>query len=230
MPTILHLETSNTVCSVCISRDREVLALRENTEGNQHASLLTPFIEQVMAEASLTYSQLDALCLSMGPGSYTGLRIGASAAKAICYASGKPLIGVSTLQAMVAGYISKHGEQDNGTVFCPMIDARRLEVYAALYNSRLENLKEPKPWIINEEDFLTGYERVPQVICFGNGAAKAAPILNYGNLKFDGSTYISALNLIDLAHKGFDLGQFIDIAYFDPYYLKTTTFIPTKGA
>ena len=106
MANILYIETSNTLCSVCIAKGGETIALRENNEGNQHASLLTPFIEQVIKDAGITVQQLDAVSLSAGPGSYTGLRIGASAAKAICYATGKPLIAVGTLQAMVAGYIA----------------------------------------------------------------------------------------------------------------------------
>ncbi len=122
---------------------------------------------------------------------------------------------------MVAGYISKNGKPEQGTVFCPMIDARRLEVYAALYNHEMAELKAPKPWIIDADDFLAGTDAAQQIICFGNGAMKAIPHLLQHNIQFDGENYISALNLVQLGLRYFDLKQFIDIAYFEPDYLKT---------
>lgn len=240
MSILLHIETSNTVCSVCISHNGEIIALRENTEGNLHASLLTPFIEQVMAKASISYNQLDALSLSMGPGSYTGLRIGASAVKAICYTTGKPLIGITTLQAMAAGFIKQHGEPAAGTLLCPMIDARRLEVYTALYNTELDELLPPQPWVVlpqspspkpeePQEDFFGSHVHSPKIVCLGNGAAKLQPHLKQENLVFDGNSYLSSLNLISLAQKKYELSQFIDVVYFEPYYLKTTPIPQSKS-
>lgn len=222
LPTLLSIETSNTNCSVCISVNGEVVALRENNEGNQHASLLTPFIEAVLAEASLTARQLDALCLSSGPGSYTGLRIGASAAKAICYATGKPLIAVGTLQAMVAGYIATHGIPDDNTIFCPMIDARRMEVYAALYDGQLNELKAPEPWILTERGFFDEYLENKKVICLGNGALKATEILSHDQVVIDKKAYLTALNLVKIATYKFNNMQYEELAYFEPVYLKTT--------
>jgi len=233
LSVLLHIETSNTVCSVCLSKNGEAIALRENTEGNLHASLLTPFIEQVMAEAAISYNQLDALSLSLGPGSYTGLRIGASAAKAICYATGKPLIAITTLQAMAAGYIKQHGAPEAGTLPSARNVARRLEVYTALYNTHLEELLPPQPWIVlpqdhtplpeaPQEDFFGAHINSPKIVCFGNGALKLGPHLKQENLVFDGNNYISSLNLVSIALRKFELGDFTDVAYFEPYYLKTT--------
>lgn len=227
MSTILYIETSNTLCSVCIAKGNEVIALQENNEGNQHASLLTPFIEQVLKDAGITMQQLDAVSLSAGPGSYTGLRIGASAAKAICFAAGKPLITVNTLQSMVVGYIKAHGAPQANTIFCPMIDARRMEVYAALYDTKLEEIKATQPWILTDEHFFDEYLDTHNVICLGNGAQKATEILSHTNVEIADSDYLGAKNLIDISVQKFNLGQFDDIVYFEPIYLKTT---PIKKA
>lgn len=211
---------------MCISVNGEVIAQRENNEGNQHASLLTPFIEAVLAEAELTAKQLDALCISSGPGSYTGLRIGASAAKAICYATGKPLIAVGTLQAMVAGYITAHGMPDANTLFCPMIDARRMEVYAALYDAQLNELKAPEPWILTECGFFDEYLQEKKIICLGNGALKATDILKHTQVIIDKETYLTALNLVEIATHKFNNNQYEELAYFEPVYLKSTPIKP----
>lgn len=222
MSTILYIETSNTLCSVCIAIGTEVIALQENDEGNQHASLLTPFIEQVLKDAGVTMQQIDAVSLSAGPGSYTGLRIGASAAKAICYAAGKPLITVNTLQSMVAGYIKVHGQPTIDTIFCPMIDARRMEVYAALYNTKLEEIKATRPWIVTEGPFFEEYIDKYKVICLGNGVAKSAEMLSQPNVERAIENYLGAQNLIDISVQKFELRQFDDAVYFEPIYLKTT--------
>lgn len=198
------------------------MALRENNEGNQHAALLTPYIEAVLSEVGIKPQQLDAVCLSSGPGSYTGLRIGASAAKAICYATGKPLIAVGTLKAMVTGYITRHGAPSADTIFCPMIDARRMEVYAALYNSQLTELKPPAPWILTEENFFKTHLEKHKIICLGNGALKGAEILQSANVSFDGNDYLSATYLVNIAEQKFASQQFEHTAYFEPIYLKST--------
>lgn len=221
LPTFLLIETSATVCSVCVSRDGEVVALKENTEGNQHANLLTVFIKEVLAEAGMGYKQLDAVVLSTGPGSYTGLRIGASAAKAICYTGNIPLIGISTLQAMVAGYITQHGTQEN-TLYCPMVDARRMEVYAGIYNHKLENLLAPRPWILTEENLLQPYTDTQQIVCFGSGAPKAEPLFAEKTVTVSGDFLARAEYMIQLATICFNLKQFQDIAYFEPAYLKSS--------
>ena len=198
------------------------MALRENNEGNQHAALLTPYIEAVLTESGIKPQQLDAVCLSSGPGSYTGLRIGASAAKAICYATGRPLIAVCTLQAMVVGYMAAHGTPEANIIFCPMIDARRMEVYAALYNGQLTELKPPAPWILTEENFFKAHLEKHKIICVGNGALKGTEILQSANVSFDGNDYISATYLVNIAEKKFASQQFEQIAYFEPIYLKST--------
>ncbi len=222
MANILYIETSNSLCSVGITINGKVAALQENNDGNQHATLLTPFIEAALKHAGITMQQLDAVSLSAGPGSYTGLRIGASAAKAICYATGKPLIAVNTLKAMVAGYIKQHGAPKPNTIFCPMIDARRMEVYAALYDENLNELKETQPWILTDGGFFTEYLETHNVICLGNGAGKAAEILAHHSVAVETGIYLGANNLIDISVKKFEIGEFDNAAYFEPIYLKTT--------
>lgn len=222
LPTFLHIETSNKVCSVSVSENGKITALRENNEGNLHASLLTPFIESVLAEANHTPYSIDAVCLSAGPGSYTGLRIGASAAKALCFAAGKPLIAISTLQAMVVGYLAQNPAVEANVLFCPMLDARRMEVYAALYNPQLQELLAPRPWIVPEEDFLSAHLAEYIVICLGNGAGKCKDFLTHKNIKIETGDYLSSLNLLPLAEKLYETQVFENIAYFEPLYLKTT--------
>jgi tRNA threonylcarbamoyladenosine biosynthesis protein TsaB len=129
---------------------------------------------------------------------------------------------VGTLQAMVAGYISEHGAPSADTIFCPMIDARRMEVYAALYDSQLTELKPPTPWILTEENIIAGFLGKHKVICFGNGALKGTEILQSSQVAIDVNTYLNALNLVSIADKKYTQQEFEAIAYFEPIYLKTT--------
>lgn len=218
MALILQIETSTTSCSVALSQRGNVIALKELTERNVHASVLSTFIKEVFINSGYELSQIDAVAVSMGPGSYTGLRIGVSTAKGICYALDKPLISVDTLKAMASGQI-KRSDLDDAT-YCPMIDARRMEVYTALYSAELDTLLPTAARIIEADAFADALANKP-IVFFGDGAAKCKDVLSHNA----GAVFIddfnnSAADLTDLAYKKFLSGQFEDLAYFEPYYLK----------
>ena len=171
MALFLCIETATPVCSVAISSDHQLIGLKESTKKNSHSEIITVFIEELLNENKLTAFQLDAIVVSKGPGSYTGLRIGVSTAKGLCYALGIPLISVNTLYSMAAGI--KKTQQDSlakDHLFCPMIDARRMEVYAALYDNNLNEIRETKAEIIDSDSFQDHLSSNP-VLFFGASAA-----------------------------------------------------------
>jgi tRNA threonylcarbamoyladenosine biosynthesis protein TsaB len=224
LANILHIETATQVCSVALSANGSVLQLRESSEKNSHSATVTIFIEEVMQAAGMPYNGLDAIAVSMGPGSYTGLRIGVSTAKGICFALDKPLIAISTLKSMAAG--AQKGLESRGTpaLLCPMIDARRMEVYNALFDPRLNIIREIKADIIHESSFAEELEHY-QVWFFGDGAAKCKPLIgNHPNARFIDDFQPSAIHMITLAEEKFSRSRFEDVVYFEPYYLKD--FIP----
>jgi tRNA threonylcarbamoyladenosine biosynthesis protein TsaB len=226
---ILNLETATTACSVALAKDGELLALKEINGDYSHAENLTVFIENVLQQANLTLADVDAIAVSKGPGSYTGLRIGVSAAKGLCYSLNKPLIAIDTLQhlslSVSSNYLSQcYPEPVEGQhstfLFCPMIDARRMEVYCAIYDSSLTCVKETAAEIIDEQSFF-GVLAKNKIIFFGNGAAKCKSILSKNaNAIFIDDVELSAKNMISLSEKAFTKKQFEDVAYFEPYYLK----------
>jgi len=167
-PRLLLLETATDVCSVAVSHGHTVLALRESTEGMQHARLITRFVEEVMAEAGWSLAHLDGVALSKGPGSYTALRIGASAAKGICYALDKPLVAISTLQALA--WASWQATTLDEAFFIPMIDARRMDVYAAVYGPKATELEGPRPLTLAPDTFEYLLEHGKPLVFAGNGA------------------------------------------------------------
>lgn len=223
MALILNIESSTEVCSVALAKDGELICHSEQITGSRHSELLTVFIESVFREAGFEPFQTDAVAVGKGPGSYTGLRIGVSAAKGICYAIDKPLIAISTLEAM-ADHAFNHSDLfgiENGSdyLFCPMIDARRMEVYCALYNSRGECVEPVSARIIDKESF--GHLLRSGIICFfGNGAEKCKNHLNHPNALFLGPEKASARFMCKLADKRYNNNQFEDVAYFEPFYLK----------
>jgi tRNA threonylcarbamoyladenosine biosynthesis protein TsaB len=214
---ILLLESSASVCSVALSRDGKVCALRENSEGNKHAELLSVFCDEVMKKENVAPSDLDAVCVSGGPGSYTGLRIGASTAKGYCYALSIPLIAIPTLESMAFGM-----KQDaaDGDLIAPMIDARRMEVYTAVYNKELNNVAPVLPHVLDENSFRQFLEQ--KIVWFGgDGMQKAKELLSaHPNARFTELGMQSAKNLAELADKKFNNQQFEDVAYYVPFYLK----------
>jgi tRNA threonylcarbamoyladenosine biosynthesis protein TsaB len=221
---ILHIETATQVCSVALSSGNELLQLKESSEKNSHSTTVTVFIDEVMKSAGISFPELDAIAVSMGPGSYTGLRIGVSTAKGICYAVDKPLIAIGTLHSMAAGAKKGMEPATTPTLLCPMIDARRMEVYTALYSTDLKVSREIRAEIIDENSFRDELAQY-QIWFFGDGAAKCKPILgSHPNARFIDDFQPSAAHMVNIAEEKFHRSEFEDVVYFEPYYLKD--FIP----
>jgi len=220
MSLILQIETATTSCSVALSQNGNIIALKELNERNIHAEVITLFIDEVLKTAGFTYAQLDAVAVSSGPGSYTGLRIGVSTAKGLCYALDKALIAVETLEAMTDGMIAQSGDSiAAGTLFCPMIDARRMEVYTAVFNASGERVKATAAEIIDGNSFADVLEQ-HQVIFFGDGAAKCREAITHPNAVFVDDFVNSAAHLTKRALQKLNDKSFEDVAYFEPFYLK----------
>lgn len=221
MALILNIETATKNCSVSLSKDGENIAcIEENTGGYSHAERLHPFIAEVLKKNDYSLSDIDAVAISMGPGSYTGLRIGVSAAKGICYANDLPLIAVSTLESMAN---SKKGKSK---MLVPMLDARRMEVYASVFSGDVEVLRETKAEIIDENSFHE-FLNLNEVLFFGDGAPKCEGVIVHENAKFEEGVFPSAKDMSSLGEVKFNNKDFVDIAYFEPFYLKD--FIGTKS-
>ena len=223
MALILNLESSTEICSVALSENGKLLALRESTEGQNHARLLSVFVDEIMKELKLEFKQLSAVAVSRGPGSYTGLRIGVSLAKGLCYAHQIPLIAISPLQAMSSHVIENRDKwqlpNHDEIAFCPMIDARRMEVYTAIFNRKNECVEETNAKIIDNNSFSDLLKEKPMVI-FGNGANKCKSEIDHPNAFFIDDIKTSAQFMCLLAQKAFENNNFVDLAYFEPFYLK----------
>ena len=225
MATILNIETSTEVCSVNLARNGEILFEKESLEGLNHSRFLTVFIEDILKENHFKTKEIDAVAVSKGPGSYTGLRIGVSVAKGLCYSLGIPLIAVGTLDALGINTVQNGKEyvpelnQPQNALFCPMIDARRMEVYTALFNSEGKKLEPVSAKVIDENSFSEWLGQHP-VLFFGNGAEKCKPALNHPNALFRGPLKASARFMIKLAEEKYNNNEFEDVAYFEPFYLK----------
>lgn len=223
MTYILHLESSTSVCSVALSKDGQFIDLMENAEGLNHARLLGVFVQDILQRNQVEAGQLAAVAVSAGPGSYTGLRIGVSLAKGICYANQIPLIPVSPLQALAAQLIERATElrldQLDQAQLVPMIDARRMEVYTARYNSEAEELEEVQAKVIDENAFSELLNE-NKLLFFGNGATKCKDTIQHENAQFIDGLKTSAQFMCGLAWKAFRNEQFADLAYFEPFYLK----------
>lgn len=227
MSLLLLIETATTSCSVALVQQEQVLALKELNERNIHAEVITVFIEELFSTAGKTYQDLDAVAVSSGPGSYTGLRIGVSTAKGLCYALDKPLIGIETMQAMADGMAAKL-TNDGSTLLCPMIDARRMEVYTALFDVKGNRIKPTSAEIIDEHSFADILQS-QEVLFFGDGAEKCKELLGrYPNARFDTGFVNSAVHLAAAAQQELNATAFEDVAYFEPFYLKD--FIAGKKA
>jgi len=215
---ILCIETANTVTSVAISKDGVCIALKEIQEPNKAADALHLLVEATLKEAELTFSNLHAIAISTGPGSYTGLRIAAAAAKGYCFALNIPLIAISTLQAMVHGIIERY-HQNDFDIYVPMIDARRMEVFTSFYDKKLNCTSYFTSLIIDEQcNNLFNPEK--RYILFGNGAAKTKIYNLSANVYIDTNYIPSALDICNLAAIEFSKNNFQDIAYYEPQYYK----------
>jgi tRNA threonylcarbamoyladenosine biosynthesis protein TsaB len=223
MAKILCIETSTEVCSVAISENGNVTDLREDLMGQNHSKLLTRFIDELLTSNQLKAVDFDAVAVSEGPGSYTGLRIGVSAAKGICYGAGIPLIAINPLEAMaseVVVYSEKYGIAINSSDFIlPMIDARRMEVYTALYDQNLNEISGVEAKVIDNDSFID-IASDARIIVFGNGSAKCKQVLTDDRFIFVDGVVASSKNMAVMASHKFEKGCFVDVAYFEPFYLK----------
>ena len=219
-PLILHIETATSVCSAAVSRGKELTDIRETKDPRSHASRLSPFIDDLMKSNSLSFSDLDAVSVSLGPGSYTGLRIGVSTAKGIAYGANLPIIGVSGLKAMANGFLdSFKGKLSDEDLLCPMLDARRMEVYTALYDNGLSIIRDIKADIIDENSYIDLLNK-GRIFFFGEGSDKCKEIITHPNSIFVDGIIPSAKYMIELAVDAFQQNDFVDVAYFEPFYLK----------
>ena len=233
MALILNIETSTEVCSALLARDGIAIHSRENISGQNHSMLLTVYLEELMAESNITIGQLDAVAVSGGPGSYTGLRIGVSVAKGLCYASHLPMIAINSLEAMADSVIRNlEGKDVADTVkplFCPMIDARRMEVYTAFYDENGLPVRGIQADIIDHQSYLP-YLDSHTVYFFGNGASKCREAITHPNAIFIDDIITSARNMAALAERDFSKKEFVDVAYYEPFYLKDfIATIPVKN-
>lgn len=213
MATILCIETATTNCSVGISKDGKPLDLMEDTSKQySHAEKLHVFIRDILQKNSLAPKNLDAIAVSKGPGSYTGLRIGVSAAKGLCFSLDIPLISIPTLHSLA----QKVYEQE---VIIPMLDARRMEVYSAIFNSDYKQLRETQAEVIDEKSFLDYLEK-SKVTFIGDGVSKFKEICHHPNASFMEGELPSAAQMAELAEAKFKISDLENVAYFEPYYLK----------
>jgi tRNA threonylcarbamoyladenosine biosynthesis protein TsaB len=222
MALILNIETATQVCSVGLSNGTEILSIRESREKNIHASLITVFSEEVCREAGILMNELDAVSVSKGPGSYTGLRIGVSTAKGFCFALDIPLIAVPTLQSMALGALWSLEDSPKppaNALYCPMIDARRMEVYTALFDQQNREVRATEALIVDEESFHEEIE-TNIIYYFGDGAEKCREVLYHEHMIYLNDLHPSATNQAVLANAKFLSKDFEDLAYFEPYYLK----------
>lgn len=213
MSYILNIETATKNCSVALAKEGKTILCKEIAEeGYSHAERLHIFIEEIVKEAGITFSDLAAIAVSQGPGSYTGLRIGVSAAKGLCYALGIPLIAVDTLQTLASQITVSDG------LIIPMIDARRMEVYSAVFDVNHQNKREIQAEIIDENSFQ-GHDETLYFI--GDCAAKCKSVLTKDNFVFlENIKYPSSKEMSRLSYEKYKISDTVDVAYFEPYYLK----------
>lgn len=219
MSCILHIETSTSACSVAVSEDGQNIFEKEDLKGPLHAVSLGVFVDEALSFADSHAMPLDAVAVSCGPGSYTGLRIGVSMAKGVCYGRNLPLIGLPTLKVQCVPVLLYHEELPDDALLCPMIDARRMEVYAAIYDRALKPVREIAADIVDENTYAEFLDQHP-VYFFGDGAAKCKEQITHPNAHFiDGIRPLAGM-MFPLAEKAIAEKDFKDVAYFEPFYLK----------
>lgn len=218
MACILHIETSTDVCSVAVTNDRQLIWNEEDHSGPNHAVSLGVYVDQALSYIDHDGLKLDAVAVSSGPGSYTGLRIGVSMAKGVCYGRDAVLISAPTLQVLCVPILFREDLPEDA-VLCPMIDARRMEVYSAIYDRALKEVRPVQADVVTEETYKEYLDKGP-VWFFGNGAAKCKEVINHPNAKFIDNIQPLAKNICPVAQKRLYNNQTEDVAYFEPNYLK----------
>lgn len=222
MALILCIETGTDICSVGIVKDGELISLRESDSGRDHAKKVAVFVDELLTENDIDPQQIDAVAVGEGPGSYTGLRIGVSFAKGLCYGLGKPLIAVSSLASLAAVAIEDYNagiidiENWDSALLCPMIDARRMEVYTQVFDSKANPLSGITAEVVDENTLAEHRAATDHFVVFGSGAAKCAEIL--GAELIDVTP--SVRGMATIAESKYAANDFVDVAYFEPYYLK----------
>lgn len=227
MAVIINIETSTDVCSAALTAEGMVLCHREDFNGRNHAALLSGFVKACLDHLREHEMKLDAVAVSLGPGSYTGLRIGLSEAKGLAYALDVPLIGVSTLELMAVSAMFSSANLDPDTLLVPMIDARRMEVYTAVYDFALQPIMEPRPLILTPDSYADFVGNRP-VAFFGNGSDKAKDVIDSPYARFIPSIVPLATDMLALAERAYMRGDFLDLAYSTPTYLKDFMAIKPK--
>ncbi len=223
MAIILNIETATTNCSVSLSKEGKAIVVKEDYDKNySHAERLHVYIDEVLKSANIEPNQLDAIAISKGPGSYTGLRIGVSAAKGLCFALEKKLISISTLEALA------HQVKINDGVIVAMLDARRMEVYAAVFDSKYNQIRETVAEILNESSYNTYLEK-GKVYFIGNGVEKTKSLISHPNAVFIENKLPSANEMGLLANIKYKKSDFENVAYFEPYYLKDFVALKSKS-
>ena len=223
MALILNIETTTTNCSVSISKEGKIVFLKEDNNKNySHAESLHVFIDAVLKESKIDVTDLNAIAVSKGPGSYTGLRIGVSAAKGLCFALNKPLISISTLQALAYQIKIEDG------VIVSMLDARRMEVYSAIFNADYEQIRNTEAEILDDHSFKDYLEK-GKVYFIGNGVEKTRDVITHSNAVFIDDKLPSANEMGLLAFNKYKISDFEDVAYFEPYYLKDFVALKAKS-
>ena len=219
MATILHIETSTEVCSVAVSQDGLCVFEREDRDGPNHAVKSGVFIDEALSHIDSQPLTLDAVAVSGGPGSYTGLRIGVSTAKGVCFGRDARLISVPTLEVLCVPVLLQEKVKEDNALLCPMLDARRMEVYAALFDRSLREVRPTQADIVDGDTYRAFLDERP-VYFFGNGAAKCMEVINHPNARFIEGVVPLARWMFPLAERRFFDQKFEDVAYFEPFYLK----------
>lgn len=226
MSCILNIETSTNVCSVALSQDGVCLYEDVNMEGPSHAQVLAGYVKNAVSFADSHAIPIDAIAISKGPGSYTGLRIGVSEAKGVAYGRDAKLLSVPTLKLLTVPILLGHEELPEDALLCPMIDARRMEVYCALYDRALNEVVQTQALVIDSDSFKDYLDKQP-IYFMGNGADKCVETIQHPNAHFIKNIVPLAKNMIPLAEMAMAKEQFEDVAYFEPFYLKE--FVATKS-
>lgn len=221
MARIILIETSTSLCSAALAEDGKVVAYKESNAPRMHASMTAPYIEEVLKSCGLSVTDCDAVCVSMGPGSYTGLRVGSSTAKGLCFGAGIPLIAVGTPDILAAQARIDGAVSEDCRYIVPMIDARRMEVYSATFTPDGRRLSETEPVIVTEDSFSKELSE-GKVLFIGDGAGKCSPVISSANASFV-QCCPRADAMAAIAEEEYKQKRFKDIAYFEPFYLKEFT-------